>query len=138
MEINYWAVLACALASMILGSLWYGPLFGKKWMELNGVDPKDKAHLEKMRKSAGPLYLIQFLLTLFSVYVLAHFIAAWKDASGVTTAMWIWIGFVIPTLAAAIMWTSESTKGKWTRFFIQSGYQLLLFVVFGLILGYWA
>ena len=32
MYINYWAVLVSAIASMAIGSLWYGPLFGKQFM----------------------------------------------------------------------------------------------------------
>ncbi len=31
-QINLLAVVVCAIASMVLGMLWYGPLFGKKWM----------------------------------------------------------------------------------------------------------
>ena len=34
--INYGAVVGAAVASMILGSLWYGPLFGKPWMAAMG------------------------------------------------------------------------------------------------------
>ena len=30
-EINYLAVLVAAIASMALGFLWYGPLFGNQW-----------------------------------------------------------------------------------------------------------
>ena len=31
MSINYLAVLACAVAAMTAGFLWFGPLFGKTW-----------------------------------------------------------------------------------------------------------
>ncbi len=37
MAVNYWAVLTCGLVSMVVGSIWYGPIFGKLWMRLNGV-----------------------------------------------------------------------------------------------------
>ena len=49
-DINYLAVLIAALASYVLGALWYSPvLFGKLWMKLSKIDPKNmdaaKKHL---------------------------------------------------------------------------------------------
>jgi hypothetical protein len=135
--VNYWAIAAGAVLSMVIGAVWYGPLFGKKWMELVGVDSADQESTKKMQKSAGPLYLVQFILTLFQVLVLAHLVADTKLAGGLERSLWIWAAFVIPTLAGAVMWTMESGKRKWSRFLIQGGYQLLMFIVFGLLLQYW-
>lgn len=137
MEINILAVLACAVVSMAVGSVWYGPLFGQKWMEVCKVDKTDLAARKKMQQEAMPLYLVQFVLTFFQAYVLAHFIEAWSDVSGIQAALWIWAAFVIPTTAAASMWTAEPTRMKWARFLIQSGYYLTLFILFGLILSAW-
>lgn len=134
MDINLWAVLVCGIASMILGSIWYGPLFGKTWMKIIGAEGKSK---EQMQKGMGLLYLTSFLLVLLEAYVLAHFILAWQDASGVTTALWLWAGLIIPTVAGASMWNNDSKSIAWSRFLVQGGYQLVLFIVFGLILGYW-
>ena len=135
--VNYWAVISGAVLSMIIGAIWYGPLFSKKWMEIIGVNPEDKDAMQKMQKSAGPLYVVQFVLTLFQVLVLAHLIADTKIAGGLQRALWIWAAFVIPTLAGAVMWTNENGRLKWARFLIQGGYQLLIFIVFGLLLQFW-
>lgn len=137
LSINYWAVLVGAIFSMVLGAIWYGPLFGKKWMEIVGMDPEDTVAMEKMKKSAGPMYFVQFILTLFQVLVLAHLIADTQLVSGLERAIWIWAAFIIPTLAGAVMWTNDTKQLKWSRFFIQGGYQLILFVVFGLLLQFW-
>ena len=136
-SVNYLAVLAGAVFSMILGAIWYGPLFGKKWMEIIGVDPNDEVAKKKMQKSAAPLYGVQFVLTLFQVLVLAHLIADTTKVSGLERALWIWAAFIIPTLAGAVMWTNESSRLKWSRFLIQGGYQLILFIGFGLLLQFW-
>ena len=40
-EINYWAVVVAALSAFVVGWMWYGPLFGKSWMELNGFTDRD-------------------------------------------------------------------------------------------------
>jgi hypothetical protein len=92
-----------------------------------------------MQKEAGPLYAVQFAMTLFQVFVLAHLIAMGESqgVSGITRALFIWAAFVIPTLAAAAMWNNDPTKVKWARFLIQGGYQLLIFIMFALILMYW-
>ncbi len=136
-SINYFAVLVGAVLSMAIGAVWYGPLFGKKWLEIIGATTKDLEAREKMQKSAGPLYVIQFVLTLFQVLVLAHLVADNVLVGGLERTLWIWAGFVIPTLAGSAMWTNESGKIKWARFLIQGGYQLTIFIVFGLLLQYW-
>lgn len=135
--VNYWAVLACGVIAMALGALWYGPLFGKKWLEIVGISPSDLQKRKEMQKNAGPLYLIQFVLVLFQVLVLAHLVADTTQASGIERSLWIWAAFVVPTLAAAAMWTNEGGKIKLARFLLQGGYYLLCFMIFGLILQYW-
>lgn len=135
--VNYWAIATGAIFSMVLGAIWYGPLFGKKWMEIVGVNPADLEARKKMQKSAGPLYAVQFVLTLFQVLVLAHLVADTNIAGGLERSLWIWAAFIIPALAGAVMWTNEAAKLKWARFLIQGGYQLVLFTVFGLLLQFW-
>jgi len=137
MEINFLAILAAAVFSMILGAIWYGPLFGKQWVELMGMDPKDKKAMKKMQKEAGKLYFIQFILVLFQVFVLSFYIKGWEEASGIENALWIWAAFIMPTIAGSAMWANATDKMKMTKFMIQAGYQLVLFVVFGFILGMW-
>ncbi len=135
--VNYFAIATGAVLSMVLGALWYGPLFGKKWMEIVGVNSADIEARKKMQKSAGPLYIVQFVLTLFQILVLAHLIADTTRAGGLERSLWIWAAFVIPTLAGAVMWTNEKSKMKWARFLIQGGYQLIMFIVYGLLLQFW-
>jgi hypothetical protein len=90
-----------------------------------------------MQKAAGPLYGIQFLLTLFQAYILAGYLANWTAISGLHQSLLIWSAFIMPIVAGSSMWNNDSKKIAWTRFLLQAGYQLILFVVFGLILSYW-
>lgn len=137
MDINYWAILVCGILAMIIGYVWYGPIFGKKWAEIVGADMSDMATREKMQKSAMPLYIVQFIMTLFQVYVLAYYINNINQISGLHNALWVWAGFIIPIVAGSAMWNNDSSKVAWTRFFIQAGYQLVIFVIFGIILALW-
>ena len=141
MVANYWAVLVCGVLSMVIGAVWYGPLFGKKWMEIVGATNQDLETRKKMQKEAGPLYFIQFLLTLFQVFVLVSVAGlvnkAEPDFGYMFTTLSLCLAFVIPTIAGSAMWNNDSSKIKWARFLIQSGYQLLCFVIFGFVLGMW-
>jgi hypothetical protein len=136
--INYWAVLVCGVLSMVTGAIWYGPLFGKKWTEIVGATNQDLETRKKMQKEAGPLYIAQFVLSLLQLFILANFIFfVGLSEYSLGTALFIWLGFVMPTIAGSAMWNNDSSKIKWARFLIQSGYQLLCFVIFGFVLGVW-
>ncbi len=139
--INYWAILVCGILSMVIGAIWYGPLFGKKWTEIIGATNQDLETRKKMQKEAGPLYLIQFLLSLFQIFMLVSFAGlinkAEPDFGYMFTSLSLWVAFIMPTIAGSAMWNNDSSKVKWARFLIQSGYQLVNFIVFSLILGMW-
>jgi len=137
MEIHYPIILTCGLLAMALGAVWYGPLFGKRWMRIIGATEIDVLRRKEMQKRAIPLYIIQFVLALFQAYVLFHFIKGWGDASGMETSLWIFGAFIVPTVAAASMWNNDSREVAWSRFLIQAGYYLVLFVAFGYIITTW-
>ncbi len=136
MELNYITIFGAALISMAVGGIWYGPLFGKKWMEIIGATELDKARREEMQKASLPLYGIQFALTLLQVYVLSNLLI-WTGGNGIGVAFWMWLGFVMPTVAGSSMWNNNSNTVKWAMFLIQAGYQLVMFLLYGYVLGLW-
>ena len=141
--INWWAVIVSAIVSMIIGSIWFGPLFGKKWSEVMGVDFDSKSEEEKkaMMKMMGPMYALQFILSLLTLYILAHYIAGWQPQpgamGGIINALFIYVGFIVPTLAGNAMWSGKTKRLALNMFWINAGYNLILYVVFGAILGGW-
>lgn len=139
MAINYLAVLVCGVASMVVGFVWYGPLFGKVWMQIMGADTMTAQEKEAMKKSMWGMYLLQFILSLITAGVLAVFIASSADTttSAVAIAISSWLGFVMTTNAGAALWSGKPKKIAWKMFFVSSGAQLVTFVIFGLILGSW-
>ena len=141
MTINYIAILICGIASMIIGSLWYGPLFGKPFMKATGgCDPSkiSPEEMQKMKSQMKGLYSIQFVLSLISALVLSVHIQNWTaGTSGVAIAVCTWFGFVMTTNAGACLWRGKSKNDSWTMFLISSGCQLVTFIAFGLILSAW-
>ena len=139
MTINYLAVLVCAVASMVVGFVWYGPLFGKAYMQVMGADSMTPEQKEAMKKGMWGMYFVQFVLSFITAGVLAYYILNWADASAgaIGIAVCTWFGFVMTTTAGASLWSGKPKKMAWKMFFISAGAQLVTFIVFGIILSLW-
>lgn len=136
--INYAAVVVAAVVSMVLGSLWYGPLFGKMWMAFSGITPGqiDAAKKAGMAKS----YALAFVGSLLMAYVLAHallFASSYLKVSGIvpglTSGFWNWLGFVAPVTLGTVLWEGKS----WKLWFLSNSYYLVSLQLMGAILSLW-
>jgi hypothetical protein len=135
--INFVAVFVAAIATMVLGFLWYSPiLFATPWMRLMGYDPNDKAKLAEMQKGAGKTYGVAFIASLVSAIVLAKII----DISSVNTILYgmkigfaMWLGFVATVQLTGALFSKQPIK----LFLINTGYQLICFLAMGAILAKW-
>ena len=137
MSINFWAVIVCGILSMVIGSTWYGFIFGKTWTRLIGVElPTDPEKKKEMDRKAGPLYGIQLIVSLVQIFFLAIIIHG-SQASGLVISLWIYVGFILPMIIGGSLWNNDSKKDAWTKFLLNAGCQFILFFVYGLILGYW-
>jgi hypothetical protein len=135
MSINIWAVLVSAIASMIIGYVWYGPLFGKKYMHEMGMDSMSPEKKSEMKKGMTMTYLWQFIGSLVMFYVLARFMSATGQISmmgGLTVAFWAWLGFVVPIKLSDAIWGN-----KMSLFWIGIGGMLVTLLIGGAILGLW-
>ena len=134
-DINYLAVLAAAIAAIVLGFLWYGPLFGKQWIKLMNFDKKKRSEMKN--KGMGKTYVIMVVGTLVTSYVLAHFVDyldATNVAGALTAAFWIWLGFVATVILGGVLW-----EGKpWKLYFLNAAYYLVNLAVMASILAVWA
>lgn len=138
-EINYLAVLLSTLASVILGFLWFGPLFGKQWMRLAGIQMPGEI-TRAMKKSMMRSYALMAITSFIMAAVLAHilfYITEFTDVFGVdtaiTTALWAWLGFVVPATIGSVLWEDR----PWKYWFITAGYWLVALVVAAAILAVW-
>ncbi len=139
--INFWAVLIAGILSMVLGFLWYGPLFGKVWMRGNGIDPDNKELMDSMQKSAGPAYIQMFVGALIMAYVFAHALWAYGNSvsmapwmAGLQCGFWVWLGFILPVKYGDLLWNNKS----FTAVAVDLSYYLVLLLINGVLLSYWA
>lgn len=146
MVINWVAVIVGAVSINIIGFIWYGPLFGKVWGSIIGMPPASEMSEKDNRdfqKKMAPVYLLNFLLSIWTAYVLSFYVIGWTSSvsggslDGAMNAFWIWLGFLVPVLAGSAMWSGKSKKDSWRMFFITSGYYLVSFLILGAIIGGW-
>ena len=133
--INYLAVLVAAVANMVLGSLWYGPLFGKKWMALSGINPETMG-----KKGMGKTYALAFGGSFLMAWVSAHvfvfaatYLNMWGPQSGLMAGFYNWLGFVVPVTLSSVLWEGKS----WKLWCLNSSYYLIALVTMGLIIASW-
>lgn len=136
--INYLAVLLAAVSAVVIGGLWYGPVFGKPWMQMAGLS---KEGMKSMKMTPAAAMVGGLITALLMAYVLAHGIAfgnAYTNMSGIaggmTGAFWYWIGFAVPLTAGGFLWEGKSPK----LWLLNAGYYFVTLLVMGAILGGWA
>ncbi len=134
-SINYMAVIVAAIVNMVLGFLWYGPLFGKPWMKMMGYSKED---MEKAKKSGmmPKLYAITAVGALVMAYVLAHFVQLGSSATAMDGAMvgfWVWLGFIATTTLSSVLWERK----PWSLYALNNGYYLVLLLINGALLTVW-
>lgn len=134
--VNYMAILAAGVAQFILGALWYGPLFGKKWAKLMGFEIPDKAKMKAMQKQMAVSYGITALCSLLTAFVLANYLYYTNvgDASkGAIVGFFVWLGFVFTIQVTQSLWAGKSK----VLVLIDSAYYLVGYMMMGVILTLW-
>ena len=130
-SLNYLAILACVVASMVLGYLWYSMgVFGRPWMNLIG---KVEADLKKGAASSAGLALPLAFITAFVFAHIIDYVNATTVMDGLVTGFWLWLGFVFTTVAMQNLFAQR----PFTLTAINVGYHLVQFLIFGAILAAW-
>jgi hypothetical protein len=139
-SINWLAVVACVVVSMISGFVWYNPkTFFPVWWKGIGKSEKDVPGM------AGAAMNMTWALTVLSSFVQALFMSFMVTAlgrmttggvtlgSGALIGFLLWLGFIAPTYLVNKLFAGHGLK-TWA---IEAGNHLLNFVLFGAILGAW-
>ncbi len=137
--VNYLALLVVAVLNMVLGSLWFGPVFGKVWMESSGIKKPDVITPE-IKKQMTVSYILMFAGSLVTAFVLTNVITfagvyfkTGGAMNGIMGGIWTWVGFVAPVTMGVVLWDGKSWK-SWAVTYL---YYLVSFVMMGAILGAW-
>ena len=132
--VNYLAIVATTVVNIVLGFLWYGPVFGKPWMREMGFTQEDMKAAQQ--KGMGKTYALMVVGALVLNYVLAQFVVlfgATDYSSALQLAFWAWLGFVATTMLGQVFWESKS----WTLYVINTAYYLVAISIAAVILAMW-
>jgi hypothetical protein len=126
-NLNWYAVVAAALSTFIIGGAWYA-IFEKSWMDAN------KFTSDNLKERKMPMvFALSFVLSFIMALNLAMFIGNQGLAYGFMAGFLAGFGWV--TLAIAIIALFEKRPLKYVL--INGGYMLVSFSVMGVILGAW-
>ena len=138
-SINWLAVVACVLAGMVVGSIWFNPkTFFPVWWKGIRRSENDVPGMEgAMGMTWGLTVLASFVQAVFmSLMVTAMGSTTPGGAtlvSGVTAGVILWFGFVAPTSLVNKLFAGHGLK-IWA---IEAGNHLVTFALMGAILGAW-
>ena len=129
-EFNLWAVITAAVASFILGGLWYSPvLFGKAWQRETGLSDEQLAG-----GNMALIFGLAFVLSLVAAFVFALFLGPRPPlALGLGAGSSAGLCWVASSFGINYLFERKSLK----LFFINGGYHTLQFTLIGLILARW-
>ncbi len=140
-DVNFAAILAAGIASMVLGFVWYSPmLFGNAFMKSMGWDPNDTKRMGEMKKGMGATYMMMFFGTLISAYVLAQFLTltqAIDMSDALKVGAMAWLGFMFPVLIGSTLFSGRTDNGKWVLYAINAGHYLVGILLMSTILIWW-
>ncbi len=125
-------VLLAAVATFVIGMLWYSPLlFGKAWARLNGYDTPEK--VAALQRGAARAYGISFVAYLVLGIGVGALVQGEPLGQAVLIAFQIWVFLIMPVSLTALMF-SERTFGAWL---IDAMYQVVYFGAMGAVLSRW-
>lgn len=137
--INYLAVLVSAIIIFALGGLWYSPaLFAKRWVALQNKT-EEQMRAEAAAANMPLLYLTAFICAFIQAWVLAQVLGHMSQVAEIGVAhaaifsALLWVGFAGSTSFASALF-SGVPRQLWA---INSLYNLVSFVIAGIILAVW-
>ncbi len=137
MELNYIAIVVATVLQFIIGAVWYMPIFGKTWGAMHGYDKLSQEEQDKAQKGMGPYLVLQFVGTLITTIVLALFLEGLPgDWNVFGVAGFLWLGFVVPTQAIAVMFGGTPKEWMGKKFAIMAGGSLVCLMTAAATLSY--
>ena len=132
--INWLAVAACGLGTIVVGFLWYGPLFGGPWGRLTGWTDDKVREVSRGRMVLTFAGTIVAGLVMMSVLAMVLRLAAMATvADSLILAGLVWLGFTAATTASSFLF-ERRPLALWL---IEEGYYLVTLLLGSVVLALW-
>lgn len=126
-------IVAAGVVSALVGWVWYHPrVFGSALKRLSGVIDDPTARPKNIFASILVALLAGMLIAWVMTFIGNALYEFFDWVGAVELAFWIWLGFIVPTLLAAVLWEGRSFK----IFLIQAFHWLITFILIALVLLY--
>jgi hypothetical protein len=129
-DINWLAVLAATIVSFVIGSLWYSPLlFSKVWQRESKLSDED------IRSGNMPMIFgTTFVLAGVAAILFAALLGPEPElGDALLFGLIVGAGWIATSFATGYLFERRSL----TLWLINAGYNVVLFLAFGLIIGLW-
>lgn len=130
-DINWIVVLVASVVGFAVGGLWYGPLFGDRWMRSLGWDPA--VVKSQPRPGMRRIFSIVFMLQWAMAVCLAMFVG---NASSALEGMLYGFLTGLPWIAFAFAVNALFEQKPLSYMLINGGYWTVTFTLMGLIIGW--
>lgn len=130
-DVNYFAIVAAAFSTFMIGGLWYSPaVFGKAWMTENGFTEESL----RSRGNMARIFGLSFILALIAAFNLAIFLGAENRVIyGALYGCLAGLGWVATFIGTHYLFERRSFR----LFAINAGYAVVALTVMGVILAVW-
>ncbi|HET8963817.1 MAG TPA: DUF1761 domain-containing protein [Chitinophagales bacterium] len=132
-NINYLAVLVCAVIAFVLGAIWYSALFGKIWQKEVSLTNQELKNAN-MFQIFGSSFILM-LVMIFGLAVLLNMTVRNENGfmGGFTFGLWVGVIFNAASYGINMLYQRKSIK----LWLIDSCYQILFLAISGGILSIW-
>ncbi len=133
MDFSLVGIIVATVVGMIVGAMWYGPVFGKKWMSMEGVSEEyvnDKSNMGLLYGVAALASLTQAVAIALLKSLLTYGTEEVLSLVGLVALLWVFL-YLLPQLNNALF----ANRG-WRIVLLNTGQNFVLLIIQALILIY--
>ena len=133
-DVNLYAVLVAGIVPLAIGALWYGPIFGKRWLAMMEMTAEEVQEGFNPVKTHG----VGLLLALLTAFVIAQLIAdigpdGGSAMIGVHVGLMALIAFVIPAAHQSVTFEKRKAGLAW----LNVAYNGVALIGQGVVIALW-
>ena len=131
LEVNFLSLALCTVSSILISTIWFGPLFGELWFEYSNFNRKKAEEIQgeaKNRKILIALMGTVITTLVYSIFIRSIPVINFTDL--VLLDILITMGFLGPNMIASFIWK----KNKLEYVLINLGYQFVNLLAQGFII----
>ena len=121
-DLDWLGVILGTVLMVVLGAVWWGPLFGKQWSAARGVAYEMKPDPQKVIATVIYSFLFNIGLGYWAFDDFEH---------AVVMALVFGVLLILPVMYSAVVWAGENVK----VFAIDAGYWLVAIILAGFLQG---